>query len=432
VIFLAAAPALARDADVSLLDLVELEIGYTTLDEQYYRRVAPQVLLDGARTGMVAYLRGRGVAEPRVAFMHARPDGRGAVPAIEQQIGKAIERYGSRIVVRELVYNTIRGEAAALHDPYTVFFTGDQVKRFSAALNGEAFGGIGIVLARDDAVRAWRIDQVFEGSPASRAGLQPGDEIAAVDGVPASDLSGEELRARLRGKIGSVVRLTVARNGTPLPEPLNVARASVTPPEVTSRMLAGGVGYVALRTFGERAGDEVRSALRRLEGDGARALVFDLRGDGGGYEAEAVAVAANFIPRGPIVAVQENHGKRRVGQADGKALPARPLAVLVNHDSASGSELVAGAIQDRGAGKIVGTRTFGKGLVQTMVPLPDGSALKVTSAKYFTPNGRDIDGVGITPDILVDEPADAALGVPGRDPQLDRALVILQAISASP
>ena len=137
-------------------------------------------------------------------------------------------------------------------------------------------------------------------------------------------------------------------------------------------------------------------------------------------------------PRGPIVAVQENHGKRRVGQADGKALPARPLAVLVNHDSASGSELVAGAIQDRGVGKIVGTRTFGKGLVQTMVPLPDGSALKVTSAKYFTPNGRDIDGVGITPDIRVDEPADAALGVPGRDAQLDRALVMLQAISTTP
>ncbi|MGB8204165.1 MAG: hypothetical protein WCE83_05780, partial [Candidatus Baltobacteraceae bacterium] len=178
-IFLAGVPALSPAAhDVSILDLVELELGYTTLSEQYYRQVKPQVLLDGARTGIVAYLRGRGVAAPQVAFMHARPDGRGAVPAIEQQVGKAIERYGSRVDVRQLVYNTIRGEAAALRDPYTVFFTKAQMDGFRTALDGASFGGIGIVLARDDAAGAWRVDQVFEGSPAARAGLEPGDRIA--------------------------------------------------------------------------------------------------------------------------------------------------------------------------------------------------------------------------------------------------------------
>jgi carboxyl-terminal processing protease len=428
VIFLAGVPALSPAAhDVSILDLVELELGYTTLSEQYYRQVKPQVLLDGARTGIVAYLRGRGVAAPQVAFMHARPDGRGAVPAIEQQVGKAIERYGSRVDVRQLVYNTIRGEAAALRDPYTVFFTKAQMDGFRTALDGASFGGIGIVLARDDAAGAWRVDQVFEGSPAARAGLEPGDRIAAVDGEPAGGLSSEELRAQLRGKIGTVVHLSVTRGGSPLPQPLALVRASITPPEVTARMLSGNVGYVALRIFGERAGEDVRAAAERLEARGAKALVFDLRNDGGGYESAAVKVAGDFIASGPLVAVAENHGKRRVTMAGGGALPPRPLAVLVNHDSASGSELVAAALQDRGLGKLVGTRTFGKGLVQTIVPLPDGAALKVTTARYFTPNGRDIDGIGVIPDDVVDEPADAELGVPGRDPQLDRALTLLSA-----
>ncbi|MGP6156797.1 MAG: S41 family peptidase [Vulcanimicrobiaceae bacterium] len=426
-IFLADVPALSSTArDVSILDLVELELGYTTLSEQYYRHVNPQVLLDGARTGIVAYLRGRGVGDPQVAYMHARPDGHGAVPAIEQQVGKAIERYGPRVDVRALVYNTLRGEAGELHDPYTVFFTKAQLAGFRKALDGESFGGIGIVLARDDATAPWRVDQVFDGSPAARAGLQPGDRIAAVDGTPAGGLSGDDLRHKLRGKIGTVVYLGVTRNGSPL-QPLALVRASVTLPDVTARMLQGDVGYLGLRIFGERAGEEVRNAVRRLEDQGAKALVFDLRNNGGGYESEAVKVAEDFIASGPIVSVTENHGKRRTTTADGTALPQRPLAVLVNHDSASGSELVAGALQDRGAATLVGTRTFGKGLVQTMVPLPDGSALKVTTARYFTPSGRDIDRVGVSPDVVVDEPPDAQLGVPGHDTQLDRALESLSA-----
>jgi carboxyl-terminal processing protease len=426
VIFLADVPALSSAAhDVSILDLVELEIGYTTLSEQYYKHVNTQVLLDGARTGIVAYLRGQGVAAPQVAFMHARPDGRGAVPAIEQQVGKAIERYGSRVEVRELVYNTIRGEAAALRDPYTVFFTKAQLNGFRKALDGVSFGGIGIVLARDDAAGAWRVDQVFDGSPAASAGLQPGDQIDAVDGTPAGGLSSDALRARLRGKIGTVVHLSASRAGTPLPKTLALVRASVTPPDVTARMLPGNVGYVALRIFGERAGEEVRAAVKRLDDRGAKSLVFDLRNDGGGYESAAVKVGGDFIASGPIVSVAENHGRRRVTTASGNALPPRPLVVLVNHDSASGSELVAAALQDRGLAKLVGTRTFGKGLVQTMIPLPDGAALKVTTARYFTPNGRDIDRIGVTPDVVIDEPADAQFAVPGRDAQLDRALTLL-------
>ncbi len=409
--------------DVSLLDLIELEIGHTTLADRYYQHIDPQRLLDGARSGIVAYLHGRGIASPAVAYLHARPDGRGSVPAIEQQIGKAIERYGRRVNARELVYGAIRGELAALHDPYSMFFTKAQLKGFSTALDGETFGGIGVVLANDEATHRWRIDQIFDDGPAARAGVRSGDEIAAVDGQPVGDIATASVR--LRGKTGTSVSLSIVRDAVPLADAIVITRALVSPPNVVSRLLPGGIGYVALRAFDAQAGTELRTALGKLDAQGARATIFDLRGNGGGYESASVHVASLFVARGPIVSIQENHGKRRITNADGNALAPRPLVVLVNHDSASGSELVTAAIEDHRAGTTVGTQTYGKGLVQSVFPLPDGSALKVTTARYFTPDGHDIDRVGITPDIVVDEPSGSRAGVPGSDPQLDRAITIV-------
>jgi carboxyl-terminal processing protease len=229
----------------------------------------------------------------------------------------------------------------------------------------------------------------------------------------------------LRGRVGSVVAVDVRDPGDAQVRTLRIVRASVTPPDVSARILPGGVGYIALRAFGPDAGAQVHGAIEHLRAGGAHALILDLRGDGGGYESSAVRVASAFVPSGPIVITQTNHGHRIVTTADGSALPVQPLAVLVDGDSASGSELVTGAIADHRLGTIVGTRTFGKGLVQTMFPLPDGSALKVTTARYFTPDGRDIDRRGITPDIVVSEPLGSRRGEPGRDPQLDAALARL-------
>lgn len=406
---------------MSILDVIELDMGYTTITDQYYRDVAPQRLLDGARTGIVAYLRGRGIAAPQVALLRARSDGRGVVPAIERQLGLAIERYRSRVDARELVYGAIRGELGALGDPYSVFFRKSELTGFTHALDGTSFGGIGLVLA-GDAAGGYRIDQVFEGSPASRGGLAAGDRILAVDGAPVDRLSAEAISALLRGRVGTVVRVDLARDGDPAPRQVALVRAAVTPPDVTAHVLPAHVGYIALRAFGPAAGEQVRAALARLRAQGARATIFDLRGNGGGYESSALHVASAFVPSGAIVITQTNHGQRRVTDADGSAPAPLPLAVLVDRDSASGSELVTGAIADHRLGMVIGTRTFGKGLVQTMFPLPDGSAMKVTTARYFTPSGRDIDRIGITPDISVDEPPDAVRGVAGRDPQLDAAL----------
>jgi len=342
VLLLAAAPA-ARTPEVTLLDLIETEFGYTTIVDHYQHPVSPQRLLDGARVGLIAYLRSRGIADPQVGAIHARADGRGAVPAIEQQIGIAIERYGARVEPLGLVYAAIRGEVAALHDPYSVFFTAQELKGFSAAIEGTRGAGA---------------------------------------------------------------------TATP-------------PPAVSSRLLPDEVGYLALRSFPVDAGPQVRAALIALAQRGARAIVFDLRGNGGGYESAAVHVASAFIAGGPIVANEGRDGKRHVIGADGDAVAPRPLIVLVDHDSASGAELVAGAIQDRGVGRLLGTRTFGKGVAQSMFPLPDGSALKLTTARYYTAAGRFIDGVGLEPDVVVEQGAGAQRGVPGADPQLDRARELL-------
>ena len=421
----------ASAADLTLFDLVELDIGYTTIQYHYYVPVSQQRLLDGARTGIVAYLRSRGIAHPQVAQLHARADGRGAVPAIEHEIAKAIVRYGTRVDPHELIFATIRGELAALNDPYSVLFTRAELKGFEGALNGEAFGGVGIALAYDDATKSWHADQVFAVSPAEKAGVRPGDVISAVDGTSATGLTADALGKLLRGKIGSPVQLSIVRDGAALAQPLVAVRAEITPPEVTSRMLPGDVGYVALRTFGQTAGAEVRRAVSDLEGRGAKALVFDLRGNGGGYESEAVRVASVFVPTGPIVSNVSNGGKRIVKPAAGNALPARPLAVLIDHDSASGSELVAAALQDAHVATIVGVRSFGKGVAQEMFALPDGSAMKLTTSRYYTPAGRDIDKIGLTPDVVVEQPSGSQTGVVGHDPQLDRALGIVTAKGGS-
>ncbi len=419
-----ARPARAS-TDVSLLDLVEIDYAWTTIQDHDVRPVAVQRLLDGARTGLIAYLKERGIAAPQVAMMHAEANGRGAVPAIERQIGFAIERYGARVDTRQLVYAAIRGEVGALDDRYSVFFTAAELRGFTRALDGASFGGIGIQLAFDTATTTWRAETVFPGAPAALGGVQNGDAIETVDGTSLAGLPDDKVEALLRGPVGSTVRLGITRGGVPLPQPLAIVRATVVPPDVTERLLPGNVGYVALRGFPLDAATQLRAALERLAARGARATVLDLRGNGGGYESAAVHVASLFLPDGPVVANQSRRGPRVVTPADGHALPATPLVVLVDGDSASGAELVAGAIQDRKRGLLIGTRTFGKGVAQEMFPLPDGAALKLTTMRYYTAGGRFIDGTGLTPDLTVTEPDGNVRGEPGRDAQLDRALALL-------
>jgi carboxyl-terminal processing protease len=424
---LASTLAPARAADFTLGDLLELDEAYVTIADHAVSPVPAAALVAGARRGIADVLRASAVVNPQVADVHARPDGRGVVPAEERAIALALQRYGARVAPRELIAGAIRGELAALHDPYAVFFSAADVKGFSRALDGSAFGGIGIELAFDRAAQRWRAESVFPGGPAAKAGVRDGDELQAVDDTPLAGLPDARVSALLRGEIGSSVRLTLVRDGAVLPEPVVVTRAAVTPPVVTARLLDGGIGYVALHGFPLDAATQLRAAFVRLAARGAQRDVLDLRGNGGGYETAAVHVASLFIASGPVVAMQPRRGPRAVTRADGNPLPPMPLVVLIDHDSASGAELVAGALQDRKRATLVGTRSFGKGVAQELFPLPDGAAIKLTTMRYYTAGGRFIDRTGLAPDVAVDEPADAVRGTPGRDPQLDRALAVVAA-----
>lgn len=418
----------APRASLSALDLIALEIGYTTVMARYYRPVDPLVLVDGARRGIVAYLRKQGVANPALPALPPHTDRYAAENAIARDVALAVARYPSRVQTAALVNATLDGELAALHDPYTVLFRAAAYKKFVAFLDGTANAGIGAELDVDPQTHAVRVVDVFPGSPAEAAGVRRGDTIASIDGgAPAGSPS--DVLAALRGKAGTAVRLVLVRDGVQR-DPLSIVRQTIVAPDVTGYALPGGIGYVRLRSFGARSAQQLDGVLATLHAPDVHAYVLDLRANGGGYRDDAVAIASHFV-RGTVVTTQERTGAPSVFTAKSATpLLHAPLAVLIDADTASASEIVAGAIQDNRAGTLVGAKTFGKGLVQETFALPDGGAIKMTTARYRTPAGRDIEGVGITPDVVVPEPAGAHPGEPGHDPQLDRALALLAASSS--
>jgi carboxyl-terminal processing protease len=381
------------------------------------------VLVDGARTGIAADLAAHGI-EAELPYTPARVDLYGGGDLIDSLVFRSLARYGSRIGAHGLVEAALAGELAALHDPYSVLFFPQQFKKFNAFLGNEKTGGIGAVVSFVPASGEAHVDRVIPGSPAEKIGLHDGDVIVAIDGRGVAAIGGQGLRDALRGRIGTTVRIEIERSGARLS--FAIVRAQIHDPEVTVARF-GDVGYLALSRFGDNAGNEIDADLADLQAHGARAFILDLRGNGGGYGDEATAVASAFIASGPIYSTRERDGTTTLSRASGKANFHAPLAVLVDGDTASAAEIVAGAIQDDGIGTIVGTRTFGKGVVQSVFPLPDGSAFKVTTARYTTPKGRDIDRIGIKPDVTVDEPPDAKRGDPASDPQLKAALDALAA-----
>jgi carboxyl-terminal processing protease len=396
---------------------------------RYYRPVSGETLLGGARTGIVAYLHRRGIADPAIPLAPPHVDKWGAENAIDRDVALALARYGDRVRTPDLIANTIAGELGALHDPYTVLFRPAALKKFVGFLDGSKTGGIGAELDVDPRTHAVRVVDVFPGDPAERAGLLSGDVITSIDGDrPAAGMP-DAVSSQLRGAPGTRVRIGFTRDGVTHP-PVAIVRAAIEAPDVIGRMLPNAVGYVRVRSFGARSAQQFDSALARLRAAHPHAYVLDLRGDGGGYRDGALAIASHLVD-GTIVTTRERGAAPQVFRAKAAAKLDAPFAVLVDGDTASAAEIVAGAVQDERAGTIVGTKTFGKGLVQEVFPMPGGAAIKVTTASYLTPQGRDIEGVGITPDVVIAQPSGAHLGEAGHDPQLDRALSLLAA-SPSP
>lgn len=301
----------------------------------------------------------------------------------------------------------IRGFTEGIGDPYTTWLSAEDKATLDAQQGGQSFSGIGVEVAPDPA--GLRVVASLEGSPARRAGLRPGDRIQAIDGKALKGLGLYRASDLLVGPVGSAVTLAISRANA-APTAVKVQRATLHMPPVQGKLLDGRVGYVHVAIFGPQTADQARSAIVDLAHQGARAWIVDLRDNPGGTLKSAVELAGIFAPGQTIVKVMQRGGGEEARAAPGT--PGRataPVAILINRGTASSSEVLAGALSDLHVAVLIGERSFGKGLIQTMVPLRGGGALRVTTARYRTPAGHDIHGRGLTPDIACPTDGNAAI-----------------------
>lgn len=315
----------------------------------------------------------------------------------------ASEALHSDIDRKALIETGARGMLSALNDTYAEYYTAEEYEAYLSRINGE-YNGIGILVGQPDETGAQVLD-VYEDNPADIAGVQTGDIITAVDGKSMAGVQLDELVAAVDVAIGETVNLTILRGTQTLELP--VTSAAINIKRVSYALFKEHTGYIRLDMFTGNCVDEFEEALRNLNERGMKSLVIDLRNNPGGSLDDVVEIADMLLGDCTIVSLKGNDSEDdRIFTSKGQPLKV-PLAILVNENSASASEILAGAIQDNNAGMVVGMKTFGKGIVQTTMPLEsNGSWLKMTTEEYFTPSGVNIHGVGITPDIIVDLPAD--------------------------
>lgn len=325
-------------------------------------------------------------------------------------------RYVGDVDDGKLMDGAISGMVQALGDPHSIYLDPEMYGQLMDQTEG-SFGGIGVYMGFKDG--GVQIVSVMEGTPGEAAGLRAGDEIIAVDGTPVTEYQPEEVAMHIRGEIGTDVTLTVRRAGE-ADKDYQITRASIEMKTVAGRMLEDGMGYIRIGNFSEHTGREFASVLQDLEGQGMNGLILDLRENPGGLIKSCVEVANYVVPKGTVVSVIDKNGKKETYESE-LAESKYPIVVLIDGNSASASEILAGALQDTGAATLVGTKSYGKGSVQVVVPMHHDDALKLTIAKYYTPSGRCIDGLGIEPDVEIALPSDAT-----RDVQLDKAEEVLR------
>ncbi|HSJ52376.1 MAG TPA: S41 family peptidase [Anaerolineae bacterium] len=334
--------------------------------------------------------------------------------------------YGDLPDMHQVAWGAIRGALNTLDDPHTTFLEPQPRQREKEQLSGQ-FGGIGAYVneAEDGTISLDPMPDL----PAERAGVVQGDVLLKVDDTGITpEMSAEDVVSLIRGEVGSIVRLTLRREGQAEPIVLEVQRQEIPSVSVEWRMLeeAEGVGYARIVLFSGRTVLELEDAIADLKAQGMTRLIVDLRGNGGGLFDAGIDVASQFLSDGVVVFQLEKGGKERAYDVTRPAsLPDAPLALLVDGGTASASEIVAGALQDRGRAVLVGQKTYGKGTVQTVYDLSDGSSVHITYAEWLTPERRRISGEGLTPDL------DVAISEEdrsqGRDPQLERAIEYLAA-----
>ncbi|NVN92953.1 MAG: S41 family peptidase [Desulfuromonadales bacterium] len=311
--------------------------------------------------------------------------------------------YVEEVDTKKLIYGAINGMLASL-DPHSSFMSPETYKEMKIDTKG-AFGGLGIEITVKDGILT--VISPIEDTPAFKAGIKSGDHIFKIDDKFTKDLNINDAVKRMRGPKGTKVVLTIMREGFEKPKEFVLTRDIIQVKSVRSRMLDNGYGYVRIAQFQEKTDDDLIKALKTLQDEAKKplsGLVLDLRNDPGGLLDQAVRVADHFVDDGLIVYTEgrEKDAKMQFYARKGTKEPKYPIVVLINGGSASASEIVAGALQDHKRAIVMGTQSFGKGSVQTIIPLSDESGLRLTTARYFTPNGRSIQAKGITPDIVVE------------------------------
>jgi carboxyl-terminal processing protease len=302
---------------------------------------------------------------------------------------------------QQLIYGAIEGMLKKLDDPYTRFMEPKVYKEMQVETQGE-FGGLGIVISIKD--RMLTVVSPIDDTPAARAGIMAGDMIVKIDGKDVIDIALHDAVKLLRGPVGSTVTISVLREGEKETTDYEIVRQIIKLPSVKYWTIAPNIGYIRLTQFIQTSSEDLEKALIDLEKNGAKSIILDLRNNPGGLLTAAVEVGRKFVPKGDIVSIKGRDGEENTYSSFFKYHPLMPLIVLINGGSASASEIVAGAIKDNNRGLLLGKKSFGKGSVQTVISLNDGSAMALTTALYYTPSGVNIHKSGIKPDIVVELP----------------------------
>ncbi|HKW45652.1 MAG TPA: S41 family peptidase [Candidatus Eremiobacteraceae bacterium] len=418
----------AMSADDSSQGQSMLDKAFEKLHAEYYKPVDDKALLKGEHDGLIAYLKTKKVVavlpEPTVGEPNDVSSDENSANAIFQA---AYDKYAAKFGSDDVVSAAISGMLGALGDPYTVYMSQKDTQRFNESIAGGDFGGIGVYIEQDTKSKQTLVIGPIQDTPAAKAGLQPGDLIVSVDGHATKGLPVDAVMGFIRGKQGTTVHLVLSRMSgkSTLTKVVAVQREQIHVPSVAYKMVDGNIGYLQLFIFGETSSDEVAHALDVLNSKGAKAYILDLRNNGGGLLYAAVQISSKFIPDGPIVSTIDRYGHVESENATQDAMPPHPLVVLVNQYSASASEITAGALQDTKIGTLIGVKTYGKGVVQTLYPFSDSSEFKITTARYVTPLGRDINKKGIVPNVVV--PMNPQLvGFPGKDVQFNAAVQFIK------
>ena len=329
----------------------------------------------------------------------------------------------SSLDAQQLVYGAIKGMVRATGDPYTTFFDPKETKSFAQDLEG-SFEGIGAELGIKNEVLT--VIAPLEDSPAQKAGLRAGDRIFRIDDKMTTDMTIDEAVDLIRGQKGTEIKLTILREGEQEAREIPITRDTIEIKSLKLEFKDSDIAYVKLIKFGEETAQEFDVAMSKIIAEGSRGIVLDLRNNPGGFLDKSVDIASRLIPKGKVVVMEEDSaGKRESLYTSGSdRLSALPIVVLINEGSASASEILAGALRDDRQVLLIGKKSFGKGSVQELVDLPGNSSMKVTVAKWLTPNGDYIMEKGINPDIEVDLSLDDFNS--NRDPQLDKALEVIK------